>query len=245
MTWKVVPLSPGQLLDCRPEDVLEGGAFRKCSTYRGGGGYDKFPEYCERFTGLRHSEQFVVQLYGCNLDCPYCYVTRAGVWGKPKEFTSRELADAFLRSGQETFHLMGGAPALQIRQWPELIDVLPVGTTFHSDLMLTERQYEPTILRRINQRNCVYAVGIKGLTYEEHLANTRKPFNKALFRTNLLSVVDWGLQVYFTFTNVDPDKASEFMEEFPGHDYFHIDLIDYDAQPYVDEVPWGVASKII
>jgi hypothetical protein len=41
--WKVVPLSPGQLLDVRPEDILNDGHFRRCNTYRGGGGYDQFP----------------------------------------------------------------------------------------------------------------------------------------------------------------------------------------------------------
>ncbi len=239
MAWKVVPLSEGQLKDVRPEDVLDGGDFRRCSSYRGGGGYDRFPEYCEQFTGLRHSEQFVVQLYGCNLDCPYCYVTRAGVWGQPKEYTTGELVDAFVRSGQETFHLMGGAPALYMHEWSELIDALPVGTTFHSDLMLTERTYDPGILRKINRRNCVYAVSIKGLTYEEHLRNTRKPFHQGRFWANLYDEVQVGLQVNFTFTNVDRSKASEFMEEFPDHDHFHIDLIEYEALTNVDDVPWG------
>ena len=239
MTWRVVPLSEGQLKDVRPEDVLDGGDFRKCSSYRGGGGYDRFPEYCERFTGMRHSEQFVVQLFGCNLDCPYCYVTRAGVWGQPRGYTTGALADAFLRSGQETFHLMGGAPALSMHRWPELIDALPAGATFHSDLMLTERTYDPGVLRAINRPNCVYAVGIKGLTYDEHLTNTRKPLPQERFWANLHRVMDEGLQVYFTFTNVDRGKASEFMEDFPGHGHFHIDLIEYEALGNVDDIPWG------
>ncbi len=63
MQWKVVPISKGQKKDVRKEDLLEGEHFRKCSTYRGGGGYDKFPEYCEKILGVRHSEQFIVQLF--------------------------------------------------------------------------------------------------------------------------------------------------------------------------------------
>jgi len=239
MNWKVVPLSAGQLLDVRPEDVLGGGSFRKCSTYRGGGGYDQFPEYCERMLGMRHSEQFIVQLFGCNLDCPYCYVTRAGVWGSWLEYTSEQLVEAFQRSEQQTFHLMGGAPALQIDHWYKIIQRLPLGTTFHSDLMLTERYYDPETLKRINQPNCLYVIGIKGLNHAEFRKNTRKPFFRKRFQTNLDRVMKEELLVYFTFTNVDKDQAEEFMQQFPDHDSFHIDLIDYAAMPHVDEVNWG------
>ena len=106
--WKVVPLSLNQLRDVRKEDVLEDGIFRKCDTYRGGGGYDQFPIICEKRLGERRHHQFVVQLFGCNLDCPYCYVTREGVWGEPIQITTEQLVQAFQRSVQEVFHLMGG-----------------------------------------------------------------------------------------------------------------------------------------
>lgn len=43
MKWPVVPLSEGQLKDVNPADILEEGLYRKCDTYRGGGGYDQFP----------------------------------------------------------------------------------------------------------------------------------------------------------------------------------------------------------
>jgi len=66
--WKVVPISSGQLLDVRKEDLLEGNLYRKCSCYQGGGGYDKFPEIHKRRFGEEKSQQFVVQLYGCNLE---------------------------------------------------------------------------------------------------------------------------------------------------------------------------------
>ncbi len=244
MTWKVVPLSPGQLLDVRPEDVLGGGDFRKCSTYRGGGGYDKFPDLCEKHLGVRHSEQFVVQLYGCNLDCPYCYVTRAGVWGSFRRFTSEELVEAFIRSGQQTFHLMGGAPALHIERWHEILDILPPWATFHSDLMLTEGLYDYSVLWDLHRPNCLYAISIKGLTPQAFEHNTRKTLHEALFNRNLAAIKDTLLPCYFTFTNVDKHHAKQFMEhECPKYDYFHIDLIDYDASSHVDSVPWGPARR--
>ncbi len=241
MTWKVVPLSPGQLLDVRPEDVLDGGDFRKCSTYRGGGGYDRFPDLCEKYLDVRHSEQFVVQLFGCNLDCPYCYVTREGVWGKFKRYTSRELVEAFVRSGQDTFHLMGGAPALQIEHWHEIIRGLPRYATFHSDLLLTEKPYTREVIRSITKPKCLYVVSIKGLTEDEYRRNTRKELDVCLFHQNLDMLLEMRLPMYFTFTGIASHNAAfDFMCRYaPGYDFFHIDLIDYNASQHVDSVPWG------
>ena len=240
--WKVVPVSNNQKLDVREEDLLEGGLFRKCSTYRGGGGYDKFPEMCYKHLGVRHSEQFVVQLFGCNLDCPYCYVTREGVWGNFERLSTEKLIESFIKSGQETFHLMGGAPALQIEHWKDIIRNLPKETTFHSDLMLTEKVYKKEVLESIKSNRCLYAVSVKGLTEEEHIKNTRKPFNSELFYTNLYKLIDLEVPFYFTFTDVDKNNMEKFLEEFPDHDHFSIDLIGYNALPYVDSTNWGIQS---
>ena len=50
--WKVVPICDYQKLDVRPEDLLDSGDFRKCETYRGGGGYDQFPKICKKCANL-------------------------------------------------------------------------------------------------------------------------------------------------------------------------------------------------
>lgn len=254
--WKVVPLSSGQLLDVRPEDILEDGHFRKCSAYRGGGGYDQFPYICEKRLGERLSEQFIVQLFGCNLDCPYCYVTRAGVWGQSVSKTTKELVDAFVRSDQEIFHLMGGAPALYIQHWPKLIAQLLERcpeAVFHSDLMLTEKTYPRETLQQISPLNTLFAVDIKGLDQEEHMRNTRKPFLEDRFWENLVRIEEAELNYYFTFTNISEDNQSKFWTDcskifgsgfvlkYIG-DCFSIDLIEYEALPHVDEVPWGYSK---
>lgn len=260
--WKVVPLSKGQLMDVREDDILNDGLFRKCSNYRGGGGYDQFPYICESRLGKKFSEQFIAQLFGCNLDCPYCYVTRAGVWGGWEEQTTEQLVDAFKESKQEVFHLMGGAPALYIQDWAELIRLLEEkcpSAIFHSDIMLTEKAYNYTWLTDIaiaGERTSLFAVDIKGLDQEEHLTNTRKPFLEERFWSNLQKVEEAGLNYYFTFTNVKPENIEDFWKrcgdlfgpaylDFHRHDAFSIDLIDYDALPYVDEVPWGAQKLTI
>lgn len=254
MTWKIVPLSEAQLLDVRPEDALFGALARRCETYRGGGGYDQFPRIAERRFGTAHHQQFVVQLFGCHLDCPYCYVTRAGVWGEFERVSSKALVDMFaeahLTHGVTVFHLMGGAPALQIKHWPELIDALQrldFDWVFHSDMLLTEAPYAPEVLRQISGARCLYAVDVKGLTADEHLHNTRKQFHEDLFWNNLALVEAAEVPYYLTFTAVaEPELFwKEFGRRWPQRlsaawgDAFSIDLIQYNALPHVDSVPWG------
>lgn len=256
--WKVVPLSKGQLLDVRPEDIVANGHFRLCDTYRGGGGYDQFPRIAELRFGTLHRRQFIVQLFGCNLDCPYCYVTREGVWGQPVEYSTTDLVAAYFDAlatepnPPSVFHLMGGAPALQLKFWPELVEAFQRETkhsVFHSDLMLTESEYDYSALRAVARPNCLYAVDIKGLTPEEHLKNTRKPFLEGRFWRNLDLLERAKVPYYITFTACSQANIDAFWELFLENypfsyqerfsEAFSIDLINYDALPHVDDIPWG------
>ena len=127
--WKVVPLCTRQRRDVNPKDIISGGLFRFCNSYKSGGGYDKFPEIYERRFGVPSNDlgmQFVVQLYGCSMDCPYCYVTKDGICGNYVEMSSREFVEAFELSrlysnNCRIFHLMGGAPALYLNDWEHII----------------------------------------------------------------------------------------------------------------------------
>ena len=254
--WKVVPLSKGQLLDVRPKDILNDGAFRKCDTYRGGGGYDLFPILADKFFGEpNHNLQFVVQLFGCNLDCPYCYVTRAGVWGKTIKFSSEELVRHFNESPCTVFHLMGGAPALKLSHWEGLLETLTLESKksrwlFHSDLMLTERHYSKELLYSINHARALYAVNIKGVTSETFETNTRKKMDEKLFWKNLELVQASYINHYFTFTNLPDEEIKLFWSIFKSkfgwklmerkrETASSIDLKDYIAETHVDEIPWG------
>ena len=249
--WKVVPISDNQRLDVRSEDLVLDGHFRVCSTYRGGGGYDLFPYIAAR-RGLVASPdaaslQFVVQLFGCNLDCPYCYVTRAGVWGDFVSYTSRELVDAYLPlktdANCNVFHLMGGAPALQLEYWFELLDLLPADTLFHSDLMLSERDYKPETLKLLNKSNVLLAVNIKGMSSSQWLTNTRKELNEERFERNLQCLREnlpserW----YLTFAGISQEDSDQWLGQYglSRQDNYGIDLIYYEAMPLVDSVEWG------
>jgi len=245
MTWPVVPICDYQKLDVRPEDLLNGGDFRKCETYRGGGGYDQFPKICKKRLGVEEHSQFEVQIYGCNLDCSYCYLTRSGVWGTSKSYTTEGLVEAFVASEQQVFHLMGGAPAIYLDQWPELIGELPIRAVFHSDFLLTEQPYNPETLKRIaNFPKALFAVDIKGVTPEDYEKNTRKPFKAELFWANLNKLVESGINFYITYTNPNETFRPAFEYKLKYHfgsdileDSFVIPLIDYDATPFVDIRP--------
>jgi hypothetical protein len=243
-------------LDVRPEDILNGGHFRKCNTYRGGGGYDRFPYICEKRIGVQAEDQFVVQLKGCHLKCPYCYVTPEGIWGKNNQavyYTTEQLVDAYIESGQRIFHLMGGAPALWINYWPELIDTLferCPDAIFHSDLTLTERRYNLRILKKIVRPRCLYAVSIKGTDALEYSVNTGIDYRIALAHEKLmwdnLTKIAKNLDpkyFYFTYTGCKDTGVYSFEKTYlmslaklwSTHymkflkDSFKIDLVQYDA----------------
>lgn len=241
--WKVCPIQGRQLKDVREEDIF--GDFRICNTYRGGGGYDQFPRIAKR-RGLTEDvigdvgKQFVVQLYGCPLACPYCYVTKDGVFGKYKEYTSSQLSAAYFKAWQEedvgVFHLMGGAPALYHRHWEELLDVLDPNTLFHSDLMLVEGSYDLDALRHSNRGNTLYAVNIKGVNAEDHFRNTGRKLDEKQFWFNLYCVIDSNINFYLTFTNPNREHLLPFMDRLAARygddildDCFLIDIVDYEA----------------
>ena len=234
--WKVVPMCEKQLRDINKNDILHNGYFRKCNTYKSGGGYDKFPQIAKERLNMNGNNQFVVQLYGCTLDCPYCYVTRDGIWGEYKKFSTDELIDCFIESKQDVFHLMGGSPALYIEIWHEIINKLPKDKIFHSDLLLVEKEYKLEWLNSIKSNNSLYAVNIKGVTLDDFYKNTNRIFNKELFYSNFDKVVESGINFYLTFTNPDKSKIIEFTKSLINKygkkitgDAFIINLIDYDA----------------
>ena len=236
MTWKVVPLCNKQLRDINPQDTLHNGHFRKCNTYKSGGGYDKFPQIAEKRLGNNVSNQFIVQLYGCSLHCPYCYVTKDGYLGDYVLYSSEELVDICISEGLEIFHLMGGSPALYIENWHKIIELLPKYEVFHSDLLLIEKEYNTDCLISIKSNNSLYAVNIKGVTPEDFYLNTSKKFNNKLFWSNLDKVVNSGINFYLTFTNPNKNYLDEFINGLVKkygdvilEDSFVIELIDYEA----------------
>ena len=239
--WRVVPLCRAQLMDVNPRDVLNGGLYRRCNTYKGGGGYDKFPEiYRRRFgdTETKLNDQFVVQLQGCPLECPYCYVTAEGVLGECQRVSTEELVRDFEESKCGVFHLMGGAPALWLEEWPELLGKLD--GVFHSDFLGVEGEYSEKTLEKISKyKQALYAISVKGATPEEFKRNTGTEWKRELFERNLERLRKAGLECYFTFTGMPEESIERFKKEHPQWDYtdsFGIELVHYKALDYKESV---------
>ena len=243
MNWPVVPLCKAQLTDVNPTDILYDGLYRRCNVYKGGGGYDKFPEIYQKRFGERNNlnSQFVVQLRGCPLRCPYCYVTQEGIWGKPKLISTDQLVEAFRESKCEVFHLMGGAPALYIEHWMEIIEQIP-DKVFHSDLLLQEKEYDTKTIIELGQKeNCLYAVSIKGTHGDEFRRNTGKDLNRTMFWKNLDTLVHFELPFYFTFTGMSENSIAEFkhiiLDRYGFYGLldhsFAIEIIRYNALDYI------------
>lgn len=241
---KVCPPQGRQLKDIYEEDLFED--FRICDTYRGGGGYDQFPNIARK-RGLIHEytkgnigKQFVVQLYGCHLRCPYCYVTRDGIYGSYTEYYLGDLFDAYDRAQKKhdvgVFHMMGGAPALWMERWAVIPMNLAPFNIFHSDFLLTEKSYDPKVLYNLNTKNSLYAVNIKGVTREDYRINTGRSLDHKLFYNNMEKILKTKLNFYLTFTNPDLNYIDEFNEDLISRfgegvlqDSFIIDLKKYDA----------------
>lgn len=248
MKWKVCPIQGRQLLDVREEDLF--GDFRLCDTYRGGGGYDQFPKIFKKRTGsdLDVSKQFVVQLYGCPLRCPYCYVTRDGVFGKYKHYTTEELLSWFEKSNLNVFHLMGGAPALYIEHWADIVDILPDNKVFHSDLLLFEKDYKSEWFKPLVKKNVLLALNIKGVHPEDMERNTGLDLTGGPLRRywkNFHTLVESGVNFYITYTNPDKKWLSRYnklLENIYGSkildDHYVIDLIEYDALKTREATAW-------
>lgn len=217
--FPIMPLCKAQLKDIRPEDLLFGGLARSCNTYRGGGGYDQFNKiYNKRYNVCISPKQFVVQLKGCPLRCPYCYVTTEGIEGTAVNITTEDLLYMFKTSGLQVFHLMGGAPALYLDQWKDIAYDVPV---FHSDFLLVEQKYRPEDLINIP--------GLHAVSFKERYLYTKEHIK--LMWSNLATLLNCGVNFYITFTGKD-EFSKEIKERFGTtilKDSFTIELINYKA----------------
>ena len=217
--WPVVPLCDNQLKDIREEDIIFDGLYRKCNTYRGGGGYDQFNKIWEKRKGYSISpEQFVVQLKGCPLKCPYCYVTPEGINGSAVLRSTPNLIADYWLSGLTILHLMGGAPALYLPYWKDLHNVTEV---FHSDFLLVENKY--------NKKDLIGLKGLHAVSIKEPYIYTTKQLN--MMFENLEILLECGVDFYITFTGA-PVLMETIETRFGKEilkDSFVIDIKNYKA----------------
>lgn len=206
-TWPVIPICDKQLQDVSSKDIILGGLYRICDTYKGGGGYDKFVSiYKETFGIDIDSRQFVVQVKGCPLRCNYCYVTDRGIHGKPVYVEEDDIIRTYRQTGVDTLHLMGGAPARYLPAWRHIGERAQV---FHSDFLLVEGYYQPSWIADLPG---LHAVSIKEpYIYEQ--AGMYTELHKDTMWKNLENLLKYRVWFYITFTG-EPELRDEIRKRF-------------------------------
>jgi len=209
-TLPVVPICDKQKLDISDSNLINDGLYRICNVAIAGGGYDKLPKKIVE-TGIRedaykYNKQFVVQLKGCPFKCKYCYVTPEGINGSAKNISIIDIITDFYGSNTRVFHLMGGAPALYLDYWPDIINrLLSRVHVFHSDFILLEAKYSVKQLMKIATSNSIYAVSVKAIRpkeYKERIGIEYTDKMDKLFWDNLYLIVNSDINYYITFTGM-------------------------------------------
>lgn len=157
-TILVMPICERQRRDVREQDLVYWNSLplgRFCTITNAGGGYDRFRDLYLARNGVDTGDtHLILQVYGCTMECPWCYVTPDGIWGDAKTASAcllhvKDIASIVRNTNAKVFHLMGGAPALYLDVWADLIQELPAGVVFHSDFLLNESLYREDVLADI------------------------------------------------------------------------------------------------
>jgi len=204
----IVPFCKRQLHDINKEHIISD-TLRWCDIETAMNGIDRFRSiYKRRFNVDTNPRHIVTQVYGCTNSCAYCYVTPDGVWGLPVHKEIKEVFDIEKNQypNDAVLHLMGGAPALYLKEWPDLMRyIVSMNPTyvFHSDFLLNEGLYEEDVLDRITmamnrERPPLFAVSIKKfqLSY--------------LQIENLYRLVSHRVAFYITFTGMAEAIVASF-----------------------------------
>ena len=227
----VMPIGNIQKTDIRDEHML--GYFRVCASYKDEERIeqgDKFPIFASELFGKAPSYwnyHLIVQLQGCPLKCPYCYVDDDGIYGlKPNYLTPKQLIGKVKEiidtdSRLHVFHLMGGAPALYIDKWLEIIDCMYEkdlsNTIFHSDIILVEPDLRSDFFKHLreikNTKNHLIALCLKGISednFEDNAGIDGRVFNDCI--NNLYKILSTDINYYITLINPDVQKLPDFLD---------------------------------
>ena len=190
--------------------------FHICNTHSS----DQFPTIAKK-RGLLHklikgdlNKQFVVQLHGCIVKCPYYHTIKSS---KPTKYYFNELVEEFGRAYKEhnvgVFHMVGGAPSLLMKDWCSIPMHLFPFHLFTSNLLLTEGKYDSSVLYTMGIKNALYTINIKGVNSIDYKKNTGVNIDWLLFWNNFDKVLKSKLQFYVVFTNPDPEGIDKFKEK--------------------------------
>lgn len=179
-------------------------------------------------------KHFVVQVAGCSLKCPYCYVDNLN---PDKIVTAKELVSLFFEFSEivpdlNVFHLCGGMPARYPKFWEELRDELN-NTGLREVVLLTDTVFvEHTIYNvfpwcYIELPYFALVGCLKGTTRQNFFVNTgQNLFDEAL--KELKCYVEHK-NFWMSLINYDPLGLAKIFDIVPFERIDFLKVVNYVA----------------
>lgn len=186
-----------------------------------------------------YNHHFIVQVAGCPLKCPYCYVDNMEV---DTSMSANDLVDRFIKFKEEVeskfniklkvFHFMGGAPALYCDFWKELRDTLDKrglkDTILFSDVILVEEYFvNKKPWEFLNLHHFILTGCLKGTNEENFIKNTG--FN--LFQQSLKELENYISypNFYLTLIGFDEKNLDGVYKIIPKERIDFLNIINYEV----------------
>ena len=159
------------------------------------------------------SNHFIIQVAGCELDCPVCYVDNKN-WDTT--FNAQDLVDEFTKFKRvvpslNVFHLMGGNPGRFASGWSILREELN-SRTYKNIILLTNvlfienELYANIPWTKLELDNFVIAGCLKGTNKQNFIDNTGKDYFDVAIK-ELKNYVKFK-NFYLTLLNPDPKSMN-------------------------------------
>jgi uncharacterized Fe-S cluster-containing radical SAM superfamily protein len=181
-----------------------------------------------------YNNHFIVQVSGCPLSCPYCYVDNL----KPDRFyTSKELVNKFIHFKKQfnninVFHLMGGAPGVFCSVWPDLRSELDLsGSTdvilFSDVIFVEEFFFNKKPWDFLNIKNFLLTGCLKGTNRKNFFDNTKHDlFENAL--NELKHYIDYS-NFYLSLINYDENDLVNIYKIIDKDRIDFLKIINYEV----------------
>ncbi len=186
-----------------------------------------------------YDNHFIVQVAGCPLNCPYCYVDNLKA---DLSMNADELVDKFIEFKKKVepkfniklkvFHFMGGAPAIHCEFWKELRDSLDKkglkDTVLFSDVILVENRFlKNKPWEFLNLHHFILTGCLKGTSKENFIKNT----GSDLFQESLKELDNYlsAKNFYLTLIGFDEKDLSKIYKIIPKDRIDFLSIINYEV----------------
>ena len=186
-----------------------------------------------------YNNHFIIQVAGCPLKCPYCYVDNLKA---NLSMNADELVDKFVEFKKivepkfniklNVFHFMGGAPALYCEFWEELRNSLDnhglKEVVLFSDVILVENHFsKKKPWEFLNLHHFILTGCLKGTNEDNFKKNT----GFHLFEQSLKELENYltAKNFYLTLIGFDERDLSQIYKIIPKERIDFLNIINYEV----------------